>query len=51
MNKKLIVFLLILAVFISYAWTDDQEEINSILEELDLSLGMDISKYLEPQTS
>lgn len=26
-------------------------EINSILEELDLSLGMDISKYLEPQTS
>ena len=26
-------------------------EINSILEELNLSLGMDISKYLEPQTS
>jgi DNA-directed RNA polymerase subunit alpha len=26
-------------------------EINSILDELDLSLGMDISKYLEPQTS
>ena len=26
-------------------------EINSILDELDLSLGMDISKYIEPQTS
>jgi DNA-directed RNA polymerase subunit alpha len=26
-------------------------EINSILEELNLSLGMDISKYVEPQTS